>query len=231
MAIAFAEGVAELDAGEARVIVVSGAEGHFCAGANLTAGASLLQASDDQIEAHISRDMHGGIKALAACRTPTLAAIRGACAGFGLSIAMACDLRLATTDARFSLAFTRIGLHPDGGSSWLLPRLVGPGVALELMLLAERFDGFRAQALGLVNRAVEPDRFEAHVDDWADRLASGPPIAMALAKANVAFAATATLEQTLDREARTQVQCLRSADAARGVAAFFAKEAPTFEGD
>ncbi len=214
-----------------RTIVLTGAGGHFCSGADLGAAAQIFQLSDEQAEALIRDRMHPVVAALAECPKPTVAVLRGACVGIGLSLALACDLRVAAEDASLGLVFTRIGLHPDGGSSYLLPRLVGTGKALELMLLGDRIDGTEAARIGLVNRAVPADELDAAAGAWIHRLAAGPPIAYRLLKANVRFAAEATLQQALDREAHTQIGCIRSGDALRGVTAFFAKEAPVFKGD
>ena len=216
---------------EVRVIALSGRGDHFCAGADLRASAEMVGMSEDEIEAVIRERMHPVVSALVACPKPTVAVIRGACVGIGLSYALACDLRLAASDASLGLVFTRIGLHPDGGSSYLLPRLVGTGVALEMMLLGDRVSGDVAAARGLVNRSLPPEALAAAAEDWIARLAAGPPLAYRFLKANVRFAEGSTLEQALDQEARTQAYCLRSQDAMRGVAAFFSRSAPVFEGN
>ena len=215
-----------------RCIVVRGAGEHFCSGADLTAAASLMMGAPDDaaVEHHIHR-MHAVVSGLASCPKPTIAVIRGACVGIGLSFAMACDLRVAAVESKFGLVFTRIGLHPDGGSSYLLPRLVGLARAMELALLAETFNGEVAAEMGLVNRALPAAELDAFAMRWIEHLAAGPPIAYRLLKSNIhQGAAGGSLQETLDREANTQVRCLKSGDVMRGVQAFFSKSTPVFEG-
>lgn len=215
-----------------RAIVIRGAGAHFCSGADLKAAAGVVQSSAAEKRAHVRERFHAAIEAIAEVPQPVLAVVRGACVGFGFDLAMACDLRLAATNAKFAQVFTRIGLVPDGGSSFSLPRLVGYARAMELALLAEDLHGARAEALGLVNRAVDEAELEALAADWTERLASGPPIAFRLAKQNLRLgAAGGTLAEALDREADAQVACLESGDAMRGVAAFFQKVKPAFEGN
>jgi len=213
-----------------RAVVVRGAGQHFCSGADLrSAGAAL--GDDDKVRAYLRDGFHKLVKVLWDCPKPTLAVIRGACVGFGFDLALAADLRIAARDATFGQVFTRIGLVPDGGSSFALTRLVGLGKAMELMLLAERFDGEEAHRIGLLNRVVDPDALDALAADWARRLASGPPIAFRLGKQNLrAGAGAGTIHDGLQREADAQLQCLRSRDAMVGVQAFFLKQEPKFEG-
>ena len=153
-------------------------------------------------------------------------------AGFGFDRMLHADLRLGAEDAICGQVFTRIGLLPDGGSSHVLPRLVGLGRAMELMLLAERFSGRQAAAWGIFNRAVPAGELDALAADWAARLAAGPPIDYRLGRRHLrAGAAGGTLDEALEREAETQLRCLRSNDVLRGVRAFFTKQPPAFEGD
>ncbi len=216
---------------EVRAIVLTGAGGHFCSGANLRAAASLMGASADELHAHVRHGFHAIVEALQTSPKPTLAVIRGACVGFGFDMALSCDLRLSADDAKFGQVFTRLGLVPDGGSSYTLPRLVGLGRAMELMLLADTFDGRQAAEWQLVNRAVPDADLDAVAGDWASRLAAGPPLAFARAKRNLlAGAAGGTLAEALDREAAAQTECLQSEDLMRGVRAFFAKGKPEFVG-
>jgi len=217
---------------DVRVFVLRGAGEHFCSGADLRSGAEVIQADREGKRAYLREGMHVLIEAIHDAPQPVLAVIRGACVGFGFDLAMACDLRLSAADAKFGQVFTRIGLHPDGGSSFTLPRLVGLGRAMELMLLAETFDGTQAAEWGLVNRAVPEDELDTLAADWTERLASGPPIAYRHGKRNLlAGAAGGTLREALEREAETQIECLESQDAARGVGAFFQRTKPEFEGN
>lgn len=216
---------------EVRAIVLTGAGDHFCSGADLRDGAAIMRAGPDGIRARLDEGFHAAIRALARCTKPTLAVIRGACVGFGFDLALAADLRIAAKDAMFAQVFTRIGLVPDGGSSFTLPRLVGVAKAMELMLLGDRASGEEAARAGLVNRAVASAGLDALADDWAARLSAGPPIAYALGKENLrAGAAGGTLDDALTREKEAQVRCLTSKDALIGVQAFFLKKPPVFEG-
>lgn len=214
-----------------RAIVLTGAGDHFCSGLDLRDGAKVVKDGPDAIRGRLDRGFHATIRALVECRKPTLAVVRGACVGFGFDLALACDLKLAANEAMMSQSFANIGLVPDGGSSFILPRLVGLGKALELFLLAERLSGEEAARAGLVNRAVPGSGLDALADDWAGRLAAGPPIAYALGKANlIAGAAGGTLDDALGREKEAQVRCITSKDAFTAVQAFFLKKKPVFEG-
>lgn len=233
MASAIADRVTQAsEDGAVRVLVLRGAGAHFCSGADLKEGSKLFRAGPEVMRGHVE-EFHRAIRALAACPNPVLAVIRGACAGFGFDIAMVCDLRVAASDqTKFGQVFTRIGLVPDGGSSYTLPRLVGEARAMELMLLAETFDGARAAELGLVNRAVPDAELDALVAAWTAKLAAGPPLAYRHAKRNLQLgAAGGTLDEALDRELESQLVCLQSGDMWRGVQAFFAKKPPEFQGD
>lgn len=213
-----------------RALVIRGAGDHFCSGADLRAAGPAL-ASDDAVRQYLREGFHKLVKVLWDCDKPTLAVIRGACVGFGFDLALAADLRLAARDATFGQVFTRIGLVPDGGSSFSLPHLVGLGKALELMLLAERFDGVEAADLGLVNRAVRAEELADLASRWASRLAAGPPIAYRNGKRNLrAAVSSGGIHEALAREEAAQIECLRSRDAAAAVQAFFQKREPTFEG-
>lgn len=213
-----------------RALVVRGAGAHFCSGADLRSAGGALN-DDDAVRAYLRDGFHKAIKAIAACPKPTLAVIRGACVGFGFDMALATDLRICASDATFGQVFTKIGLVPDGGSSFSLTQLVGLGKAMELMLLAERFDGAEAARIGLVNRVVDGAELDQLAADWARRLASGPPIAFRLGKQNLrAGAASGDIVAALQREEDAQLQCLRSRDALVGVQAFFLKQEPKFEG-
>ncbi len=215
-----------------RVIVLSGAGGHFCSGADLRQGPKILAGSDDDLHDRVRDGFHSAIEALHRCQKPTVALIRGACVGFGFDLALSCDLRLAADESKIGQVFSRIALVPDGGSSFTLSRLVGVSKALELFYLGDRFDGRVALEMGIVNRSVPDGELDALAETWLQRLAAGPPLAYRLGKANIRSGAGATsLSEALDREAAAQVQCLRSKDVMRGMQAFFAKTEPVFEGD
>ena len=219
------------DDSEVRAVILEGQGEHFCSGADLRAFNSLLGASDDELRGYFSNGFHAIIRAIDACSKPVLAVIRGACVGFGFDMALACDLRLASESANFGQVFGRIGLVPDGGSSYHLPKLVGLARAKELMLLTESFDGLKAAEYGVVNRAIPDANLDSLVTDWATTLGEGAPIAMRLGLENLNQGSQGTLAEALVREQEAQMVCLRSKDMMRGVQAFFQKTKPEFSGD
>ncbi|SRR5712664_865087 len=161
---------------------------------------------------------------------PVLAAVNGVAAGAGCSLALAADLRIASDRASFIEVFARVGLVPDSGSTYFLPRLVGLGKALELAYTADAVDAAEALRIGLVNRVVPHDVLVPEVMTLAKRLAAGPTRGYGLAKRAINYGLHATLEQALDYEAAVQEIAGRSADHREGVAAFLAKRPPSFTG-
>ena len=157
-------------------------------------------------------------------------AINGVAAGAGMSIALAGDFRLASDRASFIQAIIRIGLIPDSGSTWLLPRLIGPTRALELMTTGDRLSAADALAWGLVNRVIPAEEFEATVAAWARRLAEAPTRALGLTKRAFNQALTSTLAEALEVEAVLQDVAGATADSREGVQAFLEKRAPVFTG-
>jgi 2-(1,2-epoxy-1,2-dihydrophenyl)acetyl-CoA isomerase len=169
-------------------------------------------------------------KVLREAPQPVLCALNGAAAGGGANLALACDLRLAADTASLGQVFTRIGLHPDWGGTYFLPRLVGPARALELFLSAEMVGAERLLALGLVNAVVPAERLAAETLTWARRIAAGPPQAVRRIKQNVYASAAATLDAMLDAELEAQLACFATDDFREGLAAFLAKREPHFTG-
>ena len=216
---------------EVRAVILEGQGEHFCSGADLRAFSSLMGASDEDLRGYFSDGFHAIIRAIDRCTKPVVAVIRGACVGFGFDMALACDLRLASESAQFGQVFGRIGLVPDGGSSYHLPKLIGLARAKELMLLTESFDGVRAEAYGIVNRCMPEANLDSLVSEWATKLGEGAPIAMKLGLANLDAGFHGSLEDALIREQEAQLVCLRSNDMMRGVQAFFQKKKPEFAGD
>jgi 2-(1,2-epoxy-1,2-dihydrophenyl)acetyl-CoA isomerase len=159
---------------------------------------------------------------------PVIGSLNGPAAGGGANLALACDLRIASDRASIGQTFNRIGLHPDWGGTWLLPRLVGRARAAELFFFGEMIDATEAERLGLVNRVVPHDELEAATLEWAGRLAAKPPLALALAKQALQRCFSATLDEMLDYEAEAQDRCFRSADALEGTRAFVEKRPPRF---
>jgi 2-(1,2-epoxy-1,2-dihydrophenyl)acetyl-CoA isomerase len=161
---------------------------------------------------------------------PTIASINGAAAGAGMSIALACDLRIASEQARIVTAFARVGFSGDFGGTWLLQRLVGPSKAKELYFMAEAIDAQRALQLGLVTKVVPHESLLDETRALAQRLANGPTQAIARMKDNFAFGATNTRGDTLTREAENMTYCGTTADHREASIAFVEKRDPRFVG-
>jgi 2-(1,2-epoxy-1,2-dihydrophenyl)acetyl-CoA isomerase len=216
---------AERDAAT-RVVVVTGEGRAFCSGADVRE----FQARDGDLG-----DARGAYESvLTRLRTmpkPTIAALNGVAAGIGASLAMVCDLRIAVPEASFVEAFVKIGLTVDGGATWLLPRLIGTGKALEMFYTGDPLGAVDAHRLGLVNRLVEPERLEAEVRELAERLAAGPAAALGAIKRSVNFAQSSTLEEAIDFEFHLQGVQFQDPDFAEGVSAFLERRAPRFGGN
>lgn len=227
LAGAFAEAVARAEkTAEARAILLRGAGRAFCAGGDV----STFQGDPVRtVERTISR-FHPAIERLACSPLPTVAAVHGAVAGAGLSLMLACDFAIATADARFTLAYPKIGATIDGGASWFLPRLVGVRKAKELALLAERFDADTALAQGLVNRVVPAADFEIETMTFARALASGPTKAYATIKRLIDASLSTDLAGQLDAEKKGFIDIASTSDFAEGFSAFLEKRPPSFSG-
>jgi 2-(1,2-epoxy-1,2-dihydrophenyl)acetyl-CoA isomerase len=210
---------------DVRVVVLAGAGGAFSAGADVKE-AAVARLEDDLIE----RAYHPAIRAIRRMPKPVIAAVDGVAAGFGASLAIAADVRLASSRARFSFIFVRIGLTLDGGASWLLPRLVGLG-AYELALTGDLVDADEAHRLGLVNHVYPEAEFPAAVAALARRLAAGPPLALAAIKATLNAALGPALDAALEDERIAQRRLFATADFREGVAAFVEKRAAEFTGE
>jgi 2-(1,2-epoxy-1,2-dihydrophenyl)acetyl-CoA isomerase len=211
---------------EVKVVVVIGTGRAFCAGADVNELATREGALEE-----MSGDYERIIAGLRNMPKPTIAALNGVAAGIGASIALACDLRFATEDAALVEAFVRIGLTPDGGATWLLPRYVGTARALEMMYTGEPLRAADAERLGVYNRVVPAAELEGTVRELADRLASGPIMALAAAKRSVNFGANTTFEEAMDFEFLLQAVQMQGKDFKEGVAAFLEKRKPQFKGE
>lgn len=215
-----------------RVIVVRGSGDHFMAGGDLKWFREEIDGRHPDVEAHFQRtinEVHTSIKYLRNTRKPVIVAVRGAVAGFGLSLMLAGDFALAADNAYFTMAYCHIGLSPDGGATWSLPRLIGLRKATELALLADRFDANAAAELGLVNRVIPLAELDAEVEKLATRLARGPVGALARTKALLQASFDQTLEQQLGAEANAFAACAAEPDFAEGLAAFAEKRKPAFQ--
>jgi enoyl-CoA hydratase/carnithine racemase len=223
--------IAAIDgAGAARVLVVHGAGGSFCSGLDLKEAMRSGPQPPEELERGLREHFHGLVRALRRAPQPTVAAIDGPAAGFGCDLALSCDVRLMSDRARFGEIFVRRGLMPDGGATWLLPRIIGAGRAFELLYTGDQVDADTALRLGLGNRLWPADELVARSWDFARTLAKGPPLALRLIKQAVYAGLDGSLDDALDREARGQLQCLQSRDFVEGMQAFLSKREPSFTG-
>lgn len=220
---------AEVEARTVRALILTGAGGAFSAGGDLQTMPQRLQQPPAERAERLRGDAQV-IRALYEMDCPVIAAIPGACMGAGLGLALACDLRLCARGARLSASFHKVGLGADFGVTWLLPRVVGPARAIEMLLTAAPVDADRAEALGLVHKVVPVEELDAAARTLALQLAAGPPLAQALTKRGLRQALTGDLDALLRWEAMAQAILSKTEDAAEGVAAFFEKRAPRFQG-
>ncbi|MFO7544767.1 MAG: enoyl-CoA hydratase-related protein [Trueperaceae bacterium] len=208
-----------------RAVLITGAGRGFCAGADLAD-----TRVDGDIGGILERSYHPVVRAIAALPKPVVAGVNGVAAGAGMSLALACDVRLLSSAASFALGFTGIGLVMDAGSSYYLPRLVGPGRALEMAFSNRRVKAEEALAIGLGERILDAEGFEGAVWHEVRAMAEGPTRAFALAKREVRASLDHDLEQQLALEARCQAEAARSQDVREGIAAFREKRQPRFQG-
>jgi enoyl-CoA hydratase/carnithine racemase len=209
-----------------RCVVVTGAGGAFCSGADLWGG----NTGPERHQLHSMRWVGDVAMALHRLPQPTIAKVTGVAAGAGCSLALGCDLIVASDDARFSMIFARRGLSLDWGASWLLPRLVGLHKAKELAFFADIIGAKEAQDLGIVNRVVPSDGVDAFVDDWAGRLAAGPPLALWQTKLLLNNAGLVSMSQALDDEGWAQTVNFGTEDTPEAIRAFVEKREPRFRG-
>jgi enoyl-CoA hydratase/carnithine racemase len=213
-----------------RAIAVVGKGGAFSSGLDLKDAMQRGMQSPDEVERNLRDHFHGAIRALVTSARPTVALVDGAAAGFGCDLALACDVRLVSSRARFGEIFVRRGLIPDGGGTWLLPRIIGLGRALDLLFTGAVIDADEAYRIGLANKLYPEDRFAAEAEAYVVALAKGPPLVHRLVKRLVYAGLSGDLAAALDREAVGQMQCLASKDFGEGVAAFLGKRDPKFTG-
>jgi 2-(1,2-epoxy-1,2-dihydrophenyl)acetyl-CoA isomerase len=215
---------------DVRCLVLAGAGRAFCAGADVGLLKSLSESGDEAAGRRLVDGAREVTRIMREAPQPVLASINGVAAGGGANLALACDLRLMADTASIGQVFTRIGLHPDWGGTYFLPRLVGTSRALELFLSGELVDAQRCLALGLTNRVVPADQLPVETRRWAERLAGAPPAAVARLKKAVYRSESSTLAQMLDYELEAQLACFETDDFREGLAAFFAKREPQFSG-
>ncbi|HXA15597.1 MAG TPA: enoyl-CoA hydratase [Thermoanaerobaculia bacterium] len=213
-----------------RVVVITGAGRAFCAGGDVEYMSGLQK--DGNVDAFrklldAGRDV---VTAIVEMAKPVIASVNGIAAGAGCNLALACDYRIASDTAKLGETFVRIGIHPDWGGTWFLPRLVGPSRALELLMTGRMVDVAEALSIGMVDRVVPASELASQTTSLARTIADGPPIAIADIKRALAASRTNTLREQVDLESEHQSRAFLSHDAAEGLAALFEKRAARFEG-
>ncbi|MGK2857367.1 MAG: enoyl-CoA hydratase/isomerase family protein [Thermoanaerobaculia bacterium] len=213
-----------------RAVIVTGAGRAFCAGGDVES-MSGLQKSGNVAEFRGLLEAGGEIVGrLRAMRHLVIASVNGIAAGAGCNLALACDYRIASESAKFAQSFVRIGLHPDWGGTWFLPRLVGRGRALEVMITGRAVDAREALEIGMIDRMVPADRLVEETMAFAQAIVDGPRIAIEGIKRAVHASEWQSLSDQLSMEIEHQLAAFTSAESTEGIAAFFEKRPPKFEG-
>jgi enoyl-CoA hydratase/carnithine racemase len=217
------------ESGNAELVILTGAGGHFCSGLDLHWLRSLGATPVLEIQ-HGLADFQSAVLAIVRCPVPVIAVVQGAAAGFGLDLAVACDLRIAGAGATFTSAFARMGLVPDGGSTFTLPRLVGPGPALRLLMTGEVLDSARAHAIGLVDEVLDDSSLDEGVRRVAERFFGSAPASIRAIKRLVRTGELGALEQALATEGAAQLQALQSPEFRRRLESFLSRPAAQAQG-
>jgi len=216
---------------EVRVMVVTGAGKGFCSGGDVKA---MNEANEGRrtrpLIEKVAPSRDRTLLAMRDAPQPIIAAVNGAAAGAGMNLALACDIRIASTAAKFSQAFVRRGLHPDWGGTYFLPRVVGLAKASELIFTGDVIDAPEALRLGLVSRLVAPEELMPTAYELARKIAAGPPVAIRLAKRALHRNAESDLRSALEFETFAQNVCSETEDAREGIRAFVEKRSPVFRG-
>jgi enoyl-CoA hydratase/carnithine racemase len=215
---------------EVRAIVITGAGRAFCAGGDVDYMAGLQKQNDVTAFRRLLDAGRDVILQIVMMQTPVIAAINGVAAGAGCNLALACDYRIASEQAKLSQSFVRIGLHPDWGGTWLLPRLAGRSRAFEIMASGRMVPAEEALRLGMIDRVVPGDDLQRESAALAATVAAAPPLAISGIKRALTAPEMDSLRKQLELEAEHQLRCFSSEDAAEGMAAFFEKRAARFSG-
>ncbi|RDI70509.1 enoyl-CoA hydratase/isomerase family protein [Halopelagius longus] len=217
---------------DARCVVFEGAGDAFCAGGDVNAMMRLQggELTTEEAVRHVIDDTGGVVKRVFDCSLPTVAKIAGPAIGAGAALALACDVRLFSTDGRIGFGFEKLGLAVDSGVSYLLPREVGAGVAKELVYTGEVLDAERASEVGLANRVFDADSFDAESEAFVSDIAAGPTAALRTSKRLLRRGFEVSLETAIEHEAAAQGALFGTDDHAEGVEAFLERRDPAFEG-
>ena len=212
------------------VVVITGVGRAFCSGGDVAAMADLIERQDADEFSRLLGSARRVVTAIRHMTKPVIASINGPAFGAGFNLALACDLRIASSNATFSQSFAKVGLHPDWGGTYFLPRLVTPNKACEMFFLGDTIDAEEAKRLGLINFVVAPSELAAETRKLAERLRDAPAVAIGAAKQAVYMSHSAELEEMLRYETEAQMRCFDSDDGAEGVRAFLEKRDPKFTG-
>ena len=215
----------------ARAVLIAGAGRGFCAGADIGGGALGSDDPGEATFAALTQSYNPAIAAIADLSVPVVSAVRGPAAGIGCSLALAADLCVASETAYFLQAFVNIGLVPDGGASWMLPRLIGRARASEMMLLGEKVPAARALDWGMIHKVVSDDALDAEAFALAERLAAGPTVALGLIRRQICDACESDYAGAMLREAEHQRAARATFDSVEGGMAFLQKRKPAFKGE
>lgn len=211
-----------------RAVVIRGSGPAFMAGGDIKFFSETLANGGAANLSGLFDDVHDIIRKLRALSKPVLAAVHGSAAGYGLSLMASCDMAIVSESTKFTLAYRHLGVSPDGGSTWFLPRIIGVRKTMELALLGDRFDSAEALEMGLVNRVVPDESFDEEVAKLAGKIASGPPAALARTKELVYGSMESDMTTQLDREQESFLRCADSDEFKEGVSAFLDKRRPDF---
>ncbi|MDF2040084.1 enoyl-CoA hydratase-related protein [Cytobacillus oceanisediminis] len=210
---------------EVRCLVITGEGRAFCSGQDLQG------VNEDMDHGEVLRRFYNPmVLELHKCKKPVIAAVNGVAAGAGMSLALACDFRLLSDKASFLEAFIHVGLVPDAGNLYFLPKLIGHAKAMELAVLGEKVNAQEAKELGLATKVIPMDKWQDEITAFAERLASMPTAAIAIIKKNLKASWESTLEECLERDAQGQRLAGLTLDHKEGVAAFMQKRKPVFQG-